>query len=57
MARGAVSLTERAMAAPATGAAELDRSDSARARRNGDVTPRRLLGAFYTPDELALVLT
>lgn len=28
-----------------------------RPRRDGEVTPRRLLGAFYTPDNLATVLT
>lgn len=53
MARGAV---ERTIPVPAVGEAKLDRSDSA-VRRNGDVTPRRLLGAFYTPDDLATVLT
>lgn len=28
-----------------------------RPRRDGAVTPRRMLGAFYTPDDIAIVLT
>src|SRR5437899_3664018 len=57
MARATASVTERTISAPAAGTAQPDRSESARVRRNGDVTPRRLLGAFYTPDDLATVLT
>src|SRR5438132_13329776 len=57
MARAPASVTERSISAPAAGTAQPDRSESARVRRNGDVTPRRLLGAFYTPDDLATVLT
>lgn len=41
---------------PARGEGETS-AGTGRARRNGQVSPRRLLGAFYTPDDLATVLT